>query len=84
MTKWIEQGINADWMRRAQGLAVSVFRPRDDDPAKGVLIPAKLRFSRQARSGVSDEWFTLEDPRGEFYDDLLGLKLPKDSQVLIA
>lgn len=77
-------GIHAGWMRRAQGLAVSVFRPRDDDPARGVLIPAKLRFSRRTRGGESDEWFLLEDQHGEFYDDLLGLKLPKDSRVLIA
>jgi CRISPR-associated endonuclease/helicase Cas3 len=68
------QGINTDWMHRAQGLAVSVYRTDDGPPAWA--IPAKLR-----RGGVSDEWFILE---GDFYDDTLGLNPPKGEQVFIA
>lgn len=68
------QGISANWMRRAQGLAVSVYRTKDGPPAWA--IPAKLR-----RGGVSDEWFILE---GDFYDDTLGLNPPKGEQVFIA
>ncbi len=68
------QGISANWMRRAQGLAVSVYRADDGPPAWA--IPAKLR-----RGGVSDEWFILE---GDFYDDTLGLNPPKGEQVFIA
>ncbi len=67
-------GISANWMRRAQGLAVSVYRTDDGPPAWA--IPAKLR-----RGGVSDEWFILE---GDFYDDTLGLNPPKGEQVFIA
>jgi CRISPR-associated endonuclease/helicase Cas3 len=68
------QGINANWMRRAQGLGVSVYRTDDGPPAWA--IPAKLR-----RGGVSDEWFILE---GDFYDETLGLNPPKGEQVFIA
>jgi CRISPR-associated endonuclease/helicase Cas3 len=68
------QGISANWMRRAQGLAVSVYRINGGSPAWA--IPAKLR-----RGGVSDEWFILE---GDFYDDTLGLNPPKGEQVFIA
>ncbi|MCP9470550.1 MAG: CRISPR-associated helicase Cas3' [Nitrospira sp.] len=68
------QGINADWIRRAQGLAVSVYRTNDGPPAWA--IAAKLR-----RGGVSDEWFILE---GDFYDETLGLNPPKGEQVFIA
>ncbi|BFU90901.1 MAG: CRISPR-associated helicase/endonuclease Cas3 [Nitrospira sp.] len=68
------EGISAGWMRRAQGLAVSVYRTNDGPPAWA--IPAKLR-----RGGVSDEWFILE---GDFYDDTLGLNPPKGEQVFIA
>lgn len=68
------QGINANWMRRAQGLAVNVYRTEDGPPAWA--IPAKLR-----RGGVSDEWFILE---GEYYDDTIGLNPPKGEQVFIA
>lgn len=68
------QGISANWMRRAQGLAVSVYRTNDGSPAWA--IPAKLR-----RGGVSNEWFVLE---GDFYDDTLGLNPPKGEQVFIA
>lgn len=69
-----QDGISANWMRRAQGLAVSVYRTNDGPPAWA--IPAKLR-----RGGVSDEWFILE---GDFYDDTLGLNPPKGEQVFIA
>lgn len=68
------QGINTAWMRRAQGLAVSVYRTPDGPPAWA--IPAKLR-----RGGVSDEWFILE---GDFYDETLGLNPPQGEQVFIA
>lgn len=68
------QGISANWMRRAQGLAVSVYRTNAGPPAWA--IPAKLR-----RGGVSDEWFILE---GDFYDDTIGLNPPKGEQVFIA
>jgi CRISPR-associated helicase Cas3 len=68
------QGISANWMRRAQGLAVSVYRTHDGPPAWA--IPAKLR-----RGGVSDEWFILE---GDYYDELLGLNPPQGEQVFIA
>jgi CRISPR-associated endonuclease/helicase Cas3 len=67
-------GISAGWMRRAQGLAVNVYRPRDGLPAWA--IPARLR-----RGGVSDEWRILE---GNYYDDTLGLNPPEGPQVFIA
>lgn len=68
------QGISASWIRRAQGLAVSVYRTPNGPPAWA--IPAKLR-----RGGSSDEWFILE---GDFYDEFLGLNPPKGEQVFIA
>jgi CRISPR-associated helicase Cas3 len=74
-----EHGINAKWIGRAQGLAVSIFRPKPGDPAWEVLIPAKLRYGK----GISDEWFMLEDHNKEFYDDIMGLRLPQSQQILI-
>ncbi len=74
-----EEGINAQWIRKAQGLAVSVFRPKSDHPAWGVLIAAKLRFG----GGVSDEWFILEDRDGEYYNDVIGLRLPQSQLIMI-
>lgn len=68
------EGISAGWMRRAQGLAVSIYLTKDGAPAWA--IPAKLR-----RGGTSDEWFFLE---GDYYDDILGLNPPKGEQVFIA
>lgn len=82
------EGISAKWMRRAQGLAVSVYRPANGHSAWGVLIPAKLR-----RGGVSDEWFILEegtcpttptDPKRKFYDGIVGLRLPDSDPIFIA
>lgn len=74
-----KDGISASWMRRAQGFAVSVYRPREGLPAWA--IPAKLRRYSAASGGVSDEWFILE---GDFYDDTLGLNPPSGSQIFIA
>lgn len=74
-----EEGINAQWIRKAQGLAVSVYRPKSDHPAWGVLIAAKLRYGR----GPSDEWYILEDRNNEFYDGVSGLCLPKSQSQLI-
>ncbi|MDP2833363.1 MAG: CRISPR-associated helicase Cas3' [Pseudomonadota bacterium] len=74
-----QTGISGGWMRRAQGLAVSVYRPRGGLPAWA--IPAKLRRRGTSNSGVSDEWFILE---GDYYDDTLGLKPPEGPQVFIA
>ena len=68
------EGISAKWMRRAQGLAVSIYLTKDGSPVWA--IPAKLR-----RGGTSDEWFILE---GDYYDDTLGLNPPKGEQVFIA
>jgi CRISPR-associated endonuclease/helicase Cas3 len=75
-------GIGGTWMRQAQGLAVSLYRPRTEHPAWGVLIPAKLRRTGKAER-QQDEWFILEDPRGDQYDETLGLILPQAEQVLI-
>lgn len=72
-------GISARWMRRAQGLAVSVYKPRDTMPAWA--IPAKLKQFGRTGGGVSDEWFILE---GDFYDDILGLVPPEGPQLFIA
>lgn len=74
-----KQGINAKWIRHAQGLAVNIFRPESDHPAWEVLIPAKLRYGK----GASDEWFILEDRKDEFYDNVMGLRLPQSQQILI-
>lgn len=68
-------GISAGWMRRAQGLAVSVYRTNDGTPAWA--IPAKLRRGL----GTSDEWFILA---GDYYDEILGLNPPQGQQVFIA
>jgi hypothetical protein len=69
-------------MRRAQGLAVSIFRPRMDHPAWSILIPAKLRRTGKG-DRKQDEWFILEDPRQEHYHEQLGLSLPQAEPVLI-
>lgn len=78
------RGIDGRWMRRAQALAVSVYRPKSGHPAWGCLPAARLR-----RGGASDEWFVLEDPNRHdptrrMYDDTLGLRLPDGQQVMIA
>ena len=72
-------GISAQWIKRAQSIAVSIYRPKLDHPAWGVLIPVNLRYGK----GLSDEWYILEDRGCKFYDDILGLCLPQAQQILI-
>jgi CRISPR-associated helicase Cas3/CRISPR-associated endonuclease Cas3-HD len=72
-------GIDSKWMREAQTLSVSIYRPKRDHPAWGSLVAARFR-----RGGESEEWFVLEDPEGKFYDNTLGLQLPQNQQVMIA
>jgi hypothetical protein len=72
-------GIDGQWMKAAQALTVSIYRPKPDHPAWGCLIAAQFR-----RGGSSDEWFILEDPDERFYDDILGLQLPQNQMVMIA
>ncbi len=74
-----DAGITANWMRRAQGLAVGVYRRTNGPPAWA--IPAKLRRRGKVDAGVSDEWFILE---GDYYGDTLGLKPPEGPQLFIA
>lgn len=74
-----EDGINAQWIRKAQGLAVSVYRPQSNHTN---LIPAKLRYGKG--SGVSDEWFIFQETENVRYDTILGLNLPKSMQLCIA
>lgn len=73
-------GISSAWIRRAQGLAVSVFRSRDGYPPAWA-IPAKLWRRATSNSGDSDEWFILQ---GAYYDETLGLKPPDGPQTFIA
>lgn len=72
-------GVDGRWMREAQALAVGIYRPTPGHPAWGCLVPAQFR-----RGGASDEWFVLEDPRSQFYDEILGLQLPQNQTVMIA
>ncbi|WP_200331136.1 CRISPR-associated endonuclease Cas3'' [Thiocystis violacea] len=76
------EGIGGAWMRRAQTLSVSLYRPPTDHPAWGVLIPAKLRRTRKV-DRQQNEWFILEDPHAVHYDETLGLILPQAQQLLI-
>lgn len=73
-------GINADWMRQAQALAVGIFRPKQSHPAWGVLVPARIGF----RKVESEDWFLLNDVPGWSYDEVTGLALPHGNQVMIA
>jgi hypothetical protein len=78
------KGIHQKWITRAQRLCVNIYRPKPDHPAWDRLVEARL-----SRGGSSTEWFVLEDPdrndpTRRMYDDILGLRLPDQQQVLIA
>ncbi len=83
-----QRGIDRRWMKRAQALAVAVYRPPSDHPAWGYLLPARFA-PRAGRSGESTEWHVLDDehrddPKRCLYDGALGLRLPDSQRIMIA
>lgn len=80
-----DRGVDRHWMRRAQSLAVNVYRPKPDHPVWAWLLPVRFR-----RGGESDEWFVLDqaapagDPQRPLYEDIVGLRLPDAQRILIA
>ena len=88
LRKQAMHGIDRAWMKRAQALAVGVYRPKPGHPAWGFLAAANFP-PRAGRSGSSNEWFVLEDnnrhdPERRLYDDTLGLRLPDSQRIMIA
>ena len=88
LRKQAMHGIDRAWMKRAQALAVAVYRPKPDHPAWGSLVPAHFP-PRVGRNGSSNEWFVLEDnnrhdPKRRLYHDTMGLQLPDSQRIMIA
>lgn len=73
------QGISGDWMRKARGLTVSLFRPEPGKVAWDSLIP--LQEKHRGQLNTSEDWFTVSKP--EHYDKDLGLHLPKSLNLYI-
>ncbi|MBI4676542.1 MAG: CRISPR-associated endonuclease Cas3'' [Elusimicrobia bacterium] len=72
------RGARADWMRRAQDLCVSIFRPGAGHPVMEMFVAAPL-----PGGGESDEWFVLAPEFERCYDPVLGFSPPKEAPVLI-
>jgi len=64
-----EKGLSANWIRRAQPYAISVFRPKDGSPLWGWLGRVPV-----ARRACSEEWFIYTNPAD--YKRMLGLDEP--------
>lgn len=73
------RGLSAAWMRLARPLAVSLYRPREDDAIWDVLLPVPLAGRRQREN---NDWFIYAVP--EHYHPQLGLVPPDRLNVWIA
>lgn len=73
------RGLSGAWMRRAQPLAVSLYRPRNDDAIWDALLPVPLAGRRQREN---NDWFIYAVP--EHYHPQLGLVPPGRLNVWIA
>jgi len=62
------RGLTADWMRRARLLTVSLYRPKDDDPIWGALLPVPIAGWRHREQ---NDWFIYSV--AEDYHPHLGL-----------
>jgi CRISPR-associated endonuclease/helicase Cas3 len=62
-------GINPDWMRRARGYTVTMYRTKDGAiPAFLEQVPYRLAKIE----GFADDWFLCRSPK--LYDDLFGFQ----------
>jgi CRISPR-associated endonuclease/helicase Cas3 len=62
------RGLTAAWIRRARPLTVSLYRPKDDDPIWGALLPVPVAGWRQREQ---NDWFIYSV--AEDYHPQLGL-----------
>ena len=69
----LENGLNADWCRKAQLYSVAVRRPRTGDPIWDIMEPAPI-FKRGERL-KSEDWFLCTT--NAKYDGLTGLEVPR-------
>ena len=71
-----QDGLRADWIRRARALTVGVIRRKADRPFAHHFIPVPLTPCQQRRKGrdCSDEWFVCRDVEGLYDCNLLGLQ----------
>lgn len=68
--------LTADWIRRARTHTVGVYRPSQEDPIWGALVPwldIALPVARKSAASEQQDtdWFLYVDPQG--YDPQLGL-----------
>lgn len=73
-------GLRADWIRRAQPLTVSLYRPKED-----AAVWQRLEPIRVGRSETSDDWFIYREPKGcKEYSNELGLIPPDETTLWLA
>ncbi|PWB43551.1 MAG: CRISPR-associated helicase/endonuclease Cas3 [Rhodocyclales bacterium] len=73
------RGLSGAWIRRARPLAVSLYRPREDDAIWDALLPVPLAGRRQREN---NDWFIYAVP--VHYHPQLGLVPPGRLNVWIA
>ncbi|MEW6038806.1 MAG: CRISPR-associated helicase Cas3' [Pseudomonadota bacterium] len=74
------EGLNADWIKKARPLSVSLFRPKPDDPIWDGLIP--VMNTRQRGRKSQEDWFISAVP--EHYLPQLGYQPPTGLNLWIA
>jgi len=74
----LENGLNADWCRKAQLYSVAVRRPRTGDPIWDIMEPAPI-FKRGERL-KSKDWFLCTT--NAKYDGLTGLEVPRGNDFM--
>lgn len=73
-----ENGLTADWCRRAQLYSVAVRRPRIGDPVLDIVEPAPI-FKKGERL-ASEDWFLCTTNAN--YNELAGLEMPHGCDFL--
>jgi CRISPR-associated helicase Cas3/CRISPR-associated endonuclease Cas3-HD len=74
-----KEGLTAEWIKSARPLAVSLYRPKQDDPVWDSLLPVQSK--RQHGKKSLEDWFIAARP--EHYHSALGYQPPKGFNLWI-
>ena len=74
------KGLTSQWIKKARGLSISLFRPKSDDVVWDSLLP--VQQFKQRRYSKQEDWFMVNNNKD--YDKTLGYKKPESLNCWIA
>jgi CRISPR-associated helicase Cas3/CRISPR-associated endonuclease Cas3-HD len=74
-----ENGLTAQWIKKARGLSIGLYRPQSDDVVWDSLLP--VQQFKQGRYSKQEDWFMVNNTTD--YNKTLGYKKPGNLSLYI-